>query len=793
MMTVLLAAVVSAVHPVKGLPVIGEEAEWIAAATPSGEGTDWFCHEVVNNGDVVCARWTTTALGTYDAYVNGLRVGEDFLKPGYTHPEKTRLSFSHDVRGLMNCVKGATNVLSACVGPGWWRDGILRAGKQGAFYGRLEIEYANGRREVHGTRAGTWRAGAAGPVVRAGIWEGETYDARLAPDFGKLPPAVRDTQFKGEILPSRGAEVCLRYDRAMTNGFLRLRKGETKVVDFGQNCAAVPEFTFRAKSGTRLVCLPGEMLNDAGKGERGCDGPTGSVYRANLRIPEKNMRLEYVFSGKGTERYLPRQTFFGYRYLSLTATDDVEIERVLSVPVTSVRREHETGRLETGDAGVNRLIANAYWSMLSNFLSVPTDCPQRNERLGWAGDAQVFAETAAYCGNVLPFYAKWMRDMRDTALPDGGFACIAPPPVWRKELALRTGWSDAGVIVPYVMWRHFGDLGIVRENWSAMDRFMDRIAAAKWRMKELPETKNFQFGDWLALENFDYIGLGQWEQYESGKWRRTAFGIYVLDFYGACFWLSDARMMRTMAAALGRNEKKYAAMEKAAFDYFRTTFLDGGDGLLEKRLRRLQTPNLFALKLGVLADAAREGTKRLLRENFAKNGGRNMTGFLGMSVIMDALTENGMADVAWDLFLSHGYPSWLYEVDQGATTIWERWNSYTKDKGFGPVEMNSFNHYAFGSVVAWIWKTVAGIAPDPEQPGFRRILMAPKPDRRLGFVKARYPSAAGVITSEWKYEGDRWIWDFTIPKGATARVQVPGEDKAVLYSPGSHRLTRRLP
>ena len=806
----------------------------------AAEGTSWFLGRIANADDVVAAKWMTAGLGVYEVYVNGQPVGTDFLKPGFTHNGKTKYAFTYDVTKLLKSGRGETNVLSAEVSAGWWRDKIVTpANKGGGFFGRksafrgvLELTYADGSKRLYGTNAKDWKAGVSGPVVHAAIFDGETYDARQRPayehpeDLGE--PEIND-EFKGELVPTAGAEVCLRCDRAMepveayvwketvgadgTNAFgtvvkarryasgetMTLGAGERLVLDFGQNAAAVPCFRFRAPRGTVLTALPAEMLNDGnGAVSRGNDGPEGSVYRVNLRKGYEDGRLvRYTFAGTGTETYRPRFTFFGYRYVSLSATGTVEIEAVRSVPVTSIAKDLETGAIETGSADVNRLIANVYWGQLSNYLSVPTDCPQRNERLGWTADTQVFCEAGTFNADTRRFFHKWMRDMRDTQSPLGGFPGVAPFAQYgaTSNSMMRLGWADAGIIVPYQVWKQFGDRTIVEENWSAMERFMARAAETKYRTENLPETGNYQWNDWLSLTKYESCAYKP-EFRAFGKNRTPKpEALQYWDYLGGCYWLWDAQMMATLAGATGRTEaaRKYRQMSATARAYLKETFFDAKDGQVLPIFRGMQTPALFALKLGLVEGEARRLTIADLRQSIASGGGTLHTGFLGTSIVMDVLTENGLSDVAYQLLFNHKFPGWLYSVDQGATTIWERWNSYTKETGFGPVSMNSFNHYAYGAVLAWIYKTAAGIAADPKNPGFKNIIMAPKPDRRLGFVKAEYKSAAGLIKSHWRYDGDEWVWDFTIPDGATATVTLPGETASKEYAAGRHHVTCRLP
>ena len=825
-----------------------EAAVWLSAAdapvfdgavedaSRAADGTSWFVSELVNEGVVRSVKWTTAGLGVYEIYVNGARVGDDFLKPGFTHNKKTKYSFAYDVTPLLEKEKGAKNVLAAEVSSGWWRDKICTpsnegggfVGRKSAFRGVLEVTFEDGTTRTYGTNTKTWKAGTSGPVTHAAIFDGEEYDARIRPAYEHpetLGEAEESREFEGKLLPTCGAEVCLRRDLMMkpvaayvwkgvtgaegtnflgtvvkTRTFksdetMPIAVGETLVVDFGQNAAAVPEFRFRAKAGAVLTVRPAEMLNDGnGATARGCDGPEGSVYRVNLRAGYENSRLAiYTFAGTGVETYLPRFTFFGYRYLSVTATAPVEIESIASVPVSSIRKDMELGSVETGVPALNRLIANVYWGQLSNYLSVPTDCPQRNERLGWAADTQVFAEAASFNANVYDFLCKWMRDERDSQHARGGFPSVAPFAQYGNE-SMRVGWADAGVIVPYTMWKQFGDTRIIEENLTAIERYVSRVEETKYAFDAVKdESKNGQYADWLSFEDYEPCNGSAYVKAPDGTCQPRPDAVRYWEYLGACYWLMDARMLAEMAAAIGNNASacRWTASAEKALAHIRTNFVDPGDGMLIAKFRHLQGAALFALRCGVLTnEKAVEATKAAYRKNLADHGGCNMTGFLGTSILMDTLTENGMVDVAYDLLLSRKFPSWLYSVDQGATTIWERWNSYTKDKGFGPVGMNSFNHYAYGAVLAWIYKTTAGIAADPKNPGFRNIIMAPKPDRRLGYVQAEYRSAAGLVKSSWRYEGEKWIWEFTVPAGVTADVTLPGESMSQRYVSGEYVIRR---
>ena len=802
----------------------------VVDGTRAADGANWFVSTLKNEKKVVSAKWMTSGLGVYELHVNGVTVGKEILKPGFTHYEKTKRSFTYDITDMLDTKEGAENVLSAQVTPGWWADKIITPGghdgmigRKCAFRGVLEVIYSDGTRKLYGTDTTNWKAGIAGPVKHAAIFDGEDYDARELPGYDtpeKLSTPEVNDEFKGEILPTCGAEIYLREDLTLTpvktytwdtveganadeygkvvvkkeykaGEKIVLEPGENLVVDFGQNCAAVPSFVFNAEEGTTLTCVVSELLNDGnGAKNRGMDGPEGSVHRLNLRIPDTGMRMTYTFasSDKPVE-YHPTCTFFGYRLISVTTTAKVTINSIKSIPVTSISKEMETGTITTGNDLVNKLISNTVWGQRSNYLSVPTDCPQRNERLGWTADTQVFSETGTFFANTRDFFHKWMRDMRDTQSPTGAFPGVAPRAQYGAMPGdmMRLGWSDAGVIVPWVVWKQFDDEDIVAENWAAMEKLMNHINETKYDHHALAaENSDFQWGDWLSYEPLESCSGTIRMVDENGNHVNRPETYVYWSYLGASYWAINAGMMRDMARATGRDAAKYERMEAEARQYLRDTFLNEDGTFKTELLNTMQTPALFALKNRLVDGQAKDAMVARLRQNFKEHDNCLQTGFLGTSILMPTLTENGMADIAYELLFQRKNPSWLYSVDNGATTIWERWNSYMIDKGMGPQGMNSFNHYAYGAVCEWIWETAAGISADPSEPGFKHIIMKPVPDERLGFVKAEYMSHAGLIKSEWKYEGDKWIWNFTIPKGATATVTLPGSEESKDYEAGTY-------
>ncbi|MBQ7667560.1 MAG: family 78 glycoside hydrolase catalytic domain [Kiritimatiellae bacterium] len=779
------------------------DAKWIAVEKEASADfdTSFFLKKVENRSAVAEAWWFVSGGGVFEAYVNGEPVSHkrsdgslvrDILKPGFTHPFKRRHYFSYDVTHLVNAAQGESNVLSALVTGGWWRDKINgHRQRRSAFWGTLVLRYADGSVDFVNTDTSWHGSHDFSPVRRADIHYGEDFDATRLPhwrqaavlgDIGDANGPVadgwgavrEDDQVCCEPVPLKGPAVRYRDDLALAPQSIRvwsgvdgaegdhygrirvlreyrdgeeivLRPGEHLQLDFGQNAAAVPEILAVARGGARYTVRVAEMLNDGnGAVSRYNDGPEGELYKHNYR--EARSEARYIFGSEGETAYRPQFSFIGYRYVSIEAQRfAVTIKRVRSIPVTSVAAEDETGSLETGLPILNRLVANGYWGQLSNYLSVPTDCPQRDERLGWSADTQVFTTTACCNAEVYGFLSKWMDDMDDSQHEDGGYPGVAPFAQYGNQGGC-VGWADAGIIVPYVLWRRYGDTRVVADNFAGMTKYIDLI-------DRLGGPHPEPWGDWLAYERND-IGI---KRYLSGA-----------------FWVWDAMMMREMAAAIGRPgaEKRFAESERKARAAFTAKFLDA-DGRIKQEFR-CQTAAIYALYLDLVEGDAAADTKRDLLENIKAHGDRLQTGFLGTAIIMDTLTKIGASDVAYTLLLQHDEPSWLYSIDQGATTFWERWNSYTKEAGFGNAGMNSFNHYAYGAVVSWLYGTMAGIRPDPATPGFGHFILAPRPDPRVPSVSASLDTPCGRVESAWRYdEKGAWHWRYVVPANTTATVTLP--------------------
>lgn len=747
-------------------------------------GSPTFRKEFTPAGEVVSAKLYTTGLGIYEAYLNGERAGRlqqdgsvvyDELKPGYTSPDKRVLSYAYDVTQMIR--RGEANTISAVVTSGWWNGAIVgNRAANNAFRAQLLLTYADGSKQVIGTDR-TWKTSLQGPVISADIYQGEVYDGRADLSFRESgyndadwTYAAVNKDFKGQITAQTGAAVRIRDDLELrtktatvydgvagatdsqygkinvvgTYGdgeSFTLQAGEKAVFDLGQNFAGWEEIQLEGERGTRVTLRHAEILNDNdGLKSRGNDGPEGSIYTENLR--SASAKGIYVMNGEGIETYHSSFTFYGFRYVEVSASEAVTIHGLRGIVLTSV--EHNTGTLETSNADVNQLISNVFWGQYSNYLSVPTDCPQRDERQGWTADTQVFSTAGAYNADTKSFLLKWMQDMRDDQGSNGAYPDTAPGGGYMGQL----GWADAGIIVPYNLYKMYGDKAVIEENYASMQKYIDVYLAATDK-----KGAGTAYGDWLSYEDNDKIK----------------------PLLAVAYYAWDAQMMAEMADVLGRADdaERYRQVYQTEKEYFIEQYVNP-DGTLK---RGEQTACLMALKMDLLPnEESKETVKQMLLDNIARNGDKLQTGFLGTSVIMQTLSDIGASDVAYKLLLQHGNPSWLYSVDQGATTIWERWNSYTKESGFGDNGMNSFNHYAYGAVAEWMYGYMAGVMYDFSQPGFQHILLQPTPDQILSYVNCSYDSSYGTIQSNWNYQGGSFFYEATVPANTTATISVPVEE-----------------
>ena len=689
------------------------------------------------------ARIYATALGVYELSLNGSRVGDHQLAPGWTDYAKRIQYQTFDVTDQL--VAG-DNTIGAMLGDGWYSGNIAWLGDK--LYGErpellaeLRIDYTDGTSQTIGSD-GTWRS-ADGPVLRGDNVHGETYDARLDPpgwrrsafdDAGWSAATVRNTASDDPT-----ARVAAQVDPPVkVTGELSAKtvtqpRPGVWVFDLGQNMVGSTRLRVTGNAGQTVRIRHAEVLN-----------PDGTVYTANLRTAQATDY--YTLAGKGAEVYEPRFTFHGFRYVELTGFPGVPALSAVTGRVMGTAAPF-TGELTTSDAMVNQLQSNIVWGQRGNFLSVPTDTPARDERLGWTGDINVFAETATFNMDSLSFLTKWLADMRDAQSANGAYPDVAPRSCCGEGVS---GWADAGITVPHTLWKRYGDTKVLADHYDSMRRYIDYVQATS---NGLLRPNAGPYLDWLNLDDPTPAGVVG-----------TAYAAY------------STRLFAEMAAALGRtaDAEKYGARATAVTGAFADAYVSA-DGRVQGDS---QTAYVMALSMGLVPAAQRDAAGKRLAERVASRGFHLSTGFLGTPDLLPALSDTGNLDIAYRLLLNRDYPSWGYEIARGATTVWERWDSIKPDGSFGDVSMNSFNHYAYGAVGDWMYRTIGGIRPDDAAPGYRHVTIAPQPGGGLTSARATYRSRYGQFVSGWKLDAaGQMTLDVTVPGNTTATVEIPAASR----------------
>lgn len=731
-----------------------------------------------------------TALGIYELQVNGQRVGDAVFAPGWTDYKKRLYYNAYDVTPL---VRLGGNAVGASVAEGWYsgyvgygllvgygphRSGRYFYGKTPALLAQLELEYADGTTEVIGTGP-DWKVTDQGPTREADFLMGEVYDARKEltgwsrPGFdaqGWEPaiPAAQNGSTKAPFFDSAGQrEIELgfveppRYEAypgppvRATQELKTVRITEPQpgayIFDLGQNFAGVARLKVKGPAGTQVRLRFGEMLH-----------PDGRLMTENLR--RARATDTYILRGDPNgETWEPRFTYHGFQFVEVTGYPG----KPGSDAITGVVLHSDTpltSTFECSDPVVNKVYQNAVWTQRANFVELPTDCPQRDERLGWMGDAQIYVRAATYHADVASFFNKWLREVEESQLPNGAYPDYAPYPMFHGGPdGYGTAWTDAGIICPYTIWKVYGDRRFIERFYPSMANFM------RFRQERAPDlrgkTSGNNWGDWLSLGEETPI-----------------------QYVDAAYFAHSARLMSEMAEATGwkRDAEKYRKL----FEAIRTTFQ--GDYLNADGTLKVDTQTAYALALyfDLLPREKRQAAGDRLAAKIEANGGRMATGFLGTRHLLPVLTATGHQDLAVRLLQSREFPSWGYEVVNGATSIWERWNSFTKDKGFGDASMNSFSHYSFGAVTEWMLQSLAGIETGGS--GFQRVIIRPGPPTPAGsatqkpidFVKAEYRSIHGPISSEWRRTGPRFELNVTVPVNTTALVYVPARSAETVTEGG---------
>ncbi|MGB7264217.1 MAG: family 78 glycoside hydrolase catalytic domain [Terracidiphilus sp.] len=709
-------------------------------------------HEFTLSTPIKSARLYATALGDYEIFLNGKRVGSQVLSPGWTDYRERVVYQAYDVTDLL---ADGENTIGALLAPGWYET-PLEWFQQPNNYGvtppalraQLRIEHTDGSIEWVTTDQ-KWKA-TLSYILHSELYDGEGQDARLwHPGWSDARTPIGGWREAAVIDPAPLRIVAqdfqpIRVERTMEATSLTEPRPGVYVYDFGQNFSGVERLRAEGPAGTRVRMRFAEILN-----------PDGTLYTENLRTARATDY--FSLSGDGVEEFTPQFTFHGFRYAELTGLPSAPAKDDVTGLVIHTDAPF-TAKLETGSAMINQLWSNILWGQRSNFVGLPTDCPQRDERLGWMGDAQVFWRTASYNMDLAAFSRKFAADMRGTQVGTPFYGIFSPGTV-SPNAGWGAGWSDAGVIVPWTTWLQTGDTTIIEQNWAAMTKYLDAIAAENPDYLWKNDYGN-AFGDWLSPE---------------GKTDEVLIA--------TAYWAYDTTLMQQMARATGRTQgaEKYAHLFeniRAAFQkqFVRSDgFVSGADnspsqfGVINNPNARstggdTQTGYVLALHMNLLPDSLRSAAAKRLADKIEANHDLLGTGFLGTPYLLEELTKAGYTKLAYTLLLDTRYPSWGYMVTHGATTMWERWNG---NQMLGDPSMNSFNHYAYGAVAEWMYRDAAGIDATPLDPGFHTIVLQPVFDARLGHLSFDYDSAHGPIHSDWTVTGATATWHVTIPANTT--------------------------
>jgi len=756
-------------------------ARWIASPIQGGPRTcpaaPYFRKAFTLTKPIASARLYATALGLFEGEINGQPVSECVFAPGWTDYRQRVQTLTLDVASLL---REGENSLGVILGEGW-HTGHL-AGLDREFYGeksglmaQLEVTHPDGSRTVIGTDA-DWRT-SPGPILSNDLIMGEHYDARRElgpwskpgfddsnwePVLMASPPAIALNPTAGpfvrrhEILP---AKTPGDLDAAETGW-----KGSNQILDFGQNLVGRVRITLRGERGTTVRLRHAEMLES-----------NGALHLENLRTAAATDY--YTLKGEGLEVFEPRFTFHGFRYVEVNwkgKPEKVNVEKVEAVVLHS--EIPATGHFACSHPLLNQLQSNIDWGQRGNFLDIPTDCPQRDERLGWTGDAQVFIRTACYNRDVQAFFHKWMRDVRDAQRPNGGVPIVVPD-IFGGEGDGGPAWSDATIICPWTIYHAYGDKQILADHYDSMRRYVDCLVSKSQDLIRChPDVDSWGgFGDWLAID-----GSG------------ATSGRTLKDLIGTAFLAHDARLLAEISTILAKpvEAEEYQALFKRVRSAFNRRFVTA-EGYLAGET---QTAYILALHFDLLPEALRPAATEHLVRLIRKNKKHLATGFVGTPYICKVLETQGHLDLAYHLLENETYPSWLFSIRNGATTVWERWDSWTPEHGFHKAGMNSFNHYAYGAIGAWMFGTVAGLEYDPEQPGGRSLIFRPRPGGSLSWAEAKLETPYGLASIRWEKAGADLRLALEVPVNAAGRLDPPpGYTSEVrTFAPGRHELTLEL-
>ncbi len=699
--------------------------------------------------DVKSARAYITSLGLYEMYLGGRRVGDQVLTPGWTSYDDHLQYQTYDITAQVQKGKNAVGVI---LGDGWYRGNLAFSGQRNTYGDtvalllQISVTYADGSSQVIGTDS-SWKA-STGPILMSDIYNGETCDARLEKK-GWSEPGYNDKDWAGvkpasypknQLVAPAGPPV-RRIQEIKPVKILKTPAGET-VVDFGQNMVGWVRLKVNGTAGTTITLQHAEVLDKE-----------GNFYTENLRAAKET--TTYTLKGGGEELFEPHFTFQGFRYVSVKGFPfEPALDNLTGIVVHSDITP--AGTFESSDPMINQLQHNIQWGQKGNFVDVPTDCPQRDERLGWTGDAQAFARTAAFNADVAAFYTKWLKDMTADQKSSGAIPFVIPNVLGRKDPAAASasaGWADAAVIVPWTVYLSYGDERILDRQYKSMKGWVDYMAR---RAGESYFWNNdFAFGDWLAFatNRSDYPGA------TTDK-----------DFISQAYFAHSTDLLQRIASLLGKSDDavKYADLLARIKKTFVAEFVTPNGRLSPNT----QTAYSLALAFDLMPENLRAAAAARLA-NDVRTFTHITTGFLGTPLICHVLSDYGYFDEAFMLLNRKEYPSWLYPITKGATTIWERWDGIKPDGSFQDKGMNSFNHYAYGAIGEWLYRVVAGVEIDPKRPGYKHIIIQPHTGGGLTSARASHLSLYGLIVSGWELKDRQLKLAVEIPANTTATVMLP--------------------
>jgi len=690
------------------------EAKWISASDMGSDICPVFVRQFNLDKKVEKATMSITARGVYEAKINGKRVGDFVLAPGWTSYE-TRLQVqTYDITDLLD----TENSVEITLGRGWFRSPIpgwinseqkqARINQAGAIIASVDITYSDGTKTTIVTDD-KFTCGES-RILFSEIYDGERYDASKE-IIANSKVSVLDIS-KDNLIPQEGEKV-VEAERVLPCRIFKTPLGEV-LVDFGQEVTGYVEISLDAKKGDVVRLLHGEVLTSE-----------GNFYNENYRGAKAE--IKYICKS-GKQTWHPIHTFFGFRYVKLEEYPvEPDLSQFAAVVVHSDIKQ--TGFVQCGVEKLNKLFSNVFWGQMGNYLDIPTDCPQRDERLGWTGDAQVFVKAASYNYDVEKFFKKWLHDLRADQNSDGSVGVVIPDVLGEKPSA---AWADAACICPWQVYQTYGDKTVLEDQFESMKGWVDYISNHTTK-KNLWMGYEFGYGDWLGLDA------------PSGSYK----GSTREEFIQSAFYYYSVSILVDAGKVLGRNVSGYETLK----DNIRKAFNDEFPGYTT------QTECVLATYFG-LADSPKMVSDALAKR--IKDAGNSMqTGFVGTPYILHALSDYGNTSVAYDLLLREDYPSWLYSVNKGATTIWEHWDGIMEDGSFWSSDMNSFNHYSYGSVIDWIYEKAAGI--QPLTPGFEKAIISPNPDKRMGWLNVAIDTRHGRINSKWNYEGEKVRYEIVTP------------------------------